>query len=160
MTEKERQDWAEGLRTGLLYLTVATGALYGLVTILIFGRTNISMPWGVQVLLSALGSGILALVAFSSILIRQLALPVASGVAIYSMFNFNGRELYGNLYLCGLAAITMIAIGILESYKTTGRIANFWRSFLFHPLGWSTHFDIQTRVDRTDGGDSAKKDNP
>lgn len=150
MTEDERYQWSESLRTRDVLVAGGTGLIYGIATLLIFGPIASGSGGDAKVvhmLPAFFGSAMLSMFVFHSILVRQLALPAAVIGGIYSLINYRGLDLYRGLYVCGLAVVVLVAMALIEARTTTGRLSDFWRSFLFHPLGWSKHFHIQTRVD-------------
>ena len=149
MTKLERNDWSESLRGKLELFSAMAGTLYGAATFLIFGSVVSEGPdsWVVHLLLSSIGPLGLSLFVFHNILVRQLALPAAFVGAVYSFSKFHGIERYFSINLCGLAVVTMIVIGLVEARATTGQLSDFWRSFVFHPLDWTTYFHIRTRVE-------------
>ena len=150
MNKNELNDWAESLRVKLELFATIAGALYGVVTLLVFGPIAKGAPedWGfLHLLISAGGPFALSLGVYHSILVRQLAPPGAIGGAIYLYLGYSGPDLYLFFNLCGLTVVTLLIIGLTESHMTTGKISDFWRSYLYHPLGWTKHFNIKTNLD-------------
>lgn len=148
MKEDEKFEWSESLRVNLVGITVLVGILYGFGTLFMFGPVvseTTKSPRLIHILISTIPVLIFTYVVFESILVRQLAVPGAIFAAIYSFSNYVGNERYSMLYTCGLVVVTMIAIGFTEARATTGQFSDFWRSLVYHPLGWSKHFDIRTR---------------
>jgi hypothetical protein len=150
MTDEDINYWSESLRTRLEFSSAIAGTVYGVITLLMFGPmiSGGSEDWGiVHLFFSILGPLIFSLFVYHSILFRQLALPGAIVGIIYSCLHFQGKDLYLYLNLFCLVVFIMIVIGIIEARATTGKYPDFWRSYLFHPLGWATHFKIKTHID-------------
>ena len=149
MTKEQLNEWSESLRTRLEFSSAIAGAVYGALTLLIFGPMASGGPkdWGiVHLLISVFGPLMLSLFVYHNIWVRQLVLPAAVVAAIYSLFKVHGQDLYLYLNLCGLTAITRTIIGVTEAKATTGNRADFWRSLLFHPLDWAKQFGMRTNV--------------
>ena len=130
--------WYESLRFKVEMFSAAVGILFGISTLLLFGP--MIGDWLVHLIFCVLGTMMFSLFVYHSIWVRQLSLPAMIVVIIYSLFSFQGDDLYQYLKLCSLGILTMIVIGFVEARTTTGMYRDYWRSFFFHPLGWSKHF--------------------
>jgi hypothetical protein len=142
MNNEEINDWSEKLRTKVMFFGFISGLVYGAI-IMLFGYVEDLNGFGV--FMSGMAAGILALVAYHSILVRQLVIPAAIIGAIYTYFNYQqDPDLHTYFYVCGLSGFAMLTVGLAEARATTGNYLDFWRSFLFHPLGWTKHMGINT----------------
>lgn len=133
----------ESLGVKLTAFSFVVGLIYGVVILLIFGpmAKMATKDWGVVHLLACIFFPALVTTAvYHNIWIRQLLLPAALVGAIYSYLKFHGSDLKISLTLCVLAVVTMIWMGIVEARTVTGKMSDFWRSFLFHPTRWAEEF--------------------
>ena len=139
----------ESLGIYLVGFTIVFGLIYGLISLLIFGPFAKGGPedWGILHLLACIFLPMSASIAvYHNIWIRQLLLPVVIGVgvgvAIYSFFNFDDSDLKITLNLCILTVVTRFWIGVFEALAVTGKMTDFWRSFLVHPTAWASEFKM------------------
>jgi len=148
MDEMQRNVSYESLRNKMTFFSGIAGTLVGVIAILLFGPTALGEPAILSILwlfvLTFFGSAMFALFVYHNIWFRQLSLPAALVGAIYSVLKFSGQDLVLYLYLSIFAIVIRVFIGFIEACATTRRYADFWRSFMFHPLNWGKEFGMKT----------------
>lgn len=134
---QKRTWWYEDLRVKLLFFS----AIMGILAISIFGLIARGHPNLDGLMLSSVfGSVIFASLVYHNIWFRQLSLPALLVGAIYVALKFRGFDLYEYFYLTILAIVVRMVIALVEARSTTGKYADFWRSFAFHPYDWDKEF--------------------
>ena len=130
----------EKLGVNLQAYSFIVGIICGVVSFLIFDPLGkiVAVHFAVYLFFPCL----LTTFVYHNIWMRQLSLPAIFAVAIYSYLKFHGSDLTISLHLCGLAVITRIWIAVMEARAITGKIKDFWRSFLYHPTDWTEEFKM------------------